>query len=79
MKITVKYRGCMQLVDDAPVAFCTSSSSKDKKSIPASLHKGDKVHSIILIEEFDANEIKLSYNGQKISLPKGKEHIFTVQ
>ena len=79
VKIIVKYRGCMQFGEGKPVAFCTSTSSKDKKARPASLHKGDKVHGLITIESFDDKALNLSYNGKKVSVPRGKEHVFTVK
>ena len=79
VKVTVKYRGCMQLLDDQPVAFCTSVSSKDNKSRAASLHKGDKVHGMMLIDAFDENALTLSYKGEKVSVPRGREHVFTVE
>lgn len=79
IKITVKYRGYLELADGKPVAFCTSTSSKDKKARPASLHKGDKVHGLFLIEGFDDKAMKLSYDGKNVSVPRGKEHVFTVK
>ena len=79
IKITVKYRGLMELADGKPVAFCTSTSSKDKKARPVSLHKGDKVHGLFVIEGFDDKALNLSYDGKKVSVPRGKEHVFTVK
>ena len=79
IKITVKYRGYMELADGKPVAFCTSTSSKDKKARPASLHKGDKVHGLFKIEGFDDKALNLSYEGKKVGVPRGKEHVFTVK
>ena len=79
IKITVKYRGYMELADGKPVAFCTSTSSKDKKARPASLHKGDKVHGLFTIEGFDDKALNLSYEGKKVGVPRGKEHVFTVK
>lgn len=78
IKLTVKYRGCMQFDDGQPVAFCTSTSSKDKKSRPASLKKGDKVHGMLVIDSFDENTLTLSYKGKSVGISKGKEHVFTV-
>ncbi|MBO4511688.1 MAG: hypothetical protein J5746_02875 [Victivallales bacterium] len=79
IKITVKYRGLMELADGKPVAFCTSTSSKDNKARPASLHKGDKVHGLFKIEGVDGQVLKLSYEGKNVSVPRGKEHVFTVK
>ncbi|MBR6373694.1 MAG: hypothetical protein IKS20_10980 [Victivallales bacterium] len=79
IKITVKYRGCMQFGEGKPVVFCTSTSSKDNKARPASLHKGDKVHGLFTIEGFDDKALNLSYDGKKVSVPRGKEHVFTVK
>ena len=79
VKVTVKYRGCMQLLEDQPVAFCTSVSSKDNKSLAVSLHRGDKVHGMMLIDAFDENALTLSYKGEKVKVPRGKVHVFTVE
>ena len=79
VKVKVKYRGCMQLLEDQPVAFCTSVSTKDNKSLAASLHKGDKVHGMMRIDAFDENALTLSYKGETVKVPRGKEHVFTVE
>ena len=78
-KIAIQYRGYLRGTTDEQLAFYSAQDSKSKKTEAKSAKEGAKIHGVLPIKSFDADQLVLVQDGKDVIVKRGKKQEIIIQ
>ncbi len=72
-KISIQYRGYLRGTTDEQIAFYSAQDSKTKKTEAKSAKEGAKIHGVLPIKSFNADQLVVVQGGKEIIVKRGKK------
>ena len=72
-KISIQYRGYLRGTTDEQIAFYSALDSKSKKTEAKSAKEGAKIHGLLPIKSFDADQLVVVQGGKDVIVKRGKK------
>ena len=78
-KISIQYRGYLRGTTDEQIAFYSAQDSKSKKTEAKSAKEGAKIHGVLPIKSFDADQMVVVQGGKDVIVKRGKKQEIIIQ
>ena len=78
-KISIQYRGYLRGTTDEQLAFYSAQDSKSKKTEAKSAKEGAKIHGVLPIKSFDADQMVIVQGGKDVIVKRGKKQEIIIQ
>ena len=78
-KISLQYRGYLRGTTDEQIAFYSAQDSKSKKREAKSAKEGAKIHGVLPIKSFDADQMVVVQGGKDVIVKRGKKQEIIIQ
>lgn len=72
-KISIQYRGYLRGTTDEQIAFYSAQDSSNKKTEAKSAKEGAKIHGLLPIKSFDADQLVVVQGGKDVIVKRGKK------
>ncbi len=77
-KISIQYRGYLRGTTDEQIAFYSAQDSKSKKTEAKSAKEGAKIHGVLPIKSFNADQLVVVQGGKDVIVKRGKKQEISI-